>query len=387
MPFNIQDHFIDESRPLKLRIIGAGFSGIYLGIRIPQRLRNIDLQILEKNDGIGGTWWENRYPGCACDIPAHSYQYTFEPNPHWSAFYAPANEICNYLTMVADKYGVNRFVRLSHRVTSCEWDDNIKRWKLAITNSKTTETYQDEADVLIVARGGLNNIKWPAIPGLHSFKGEVMHSAAWNERYDFCGKKIGVIGGGSSAIQIVPELQKRDRTHISCFVRSRTWISNPFGDMSMSKLGLDPAAFHFSDEQRNKFALDPESYLRFRKIIESDGNTMHGMFHKGSKVQDSAVAAFSAMMHERLKGRPEIAEALIPTFGVGCRRLTPGPGYLEALCQKNVDFVTDNIVAIQTGGVTSHPPFPTTPPFRPPRLIPAPPIQDLITLYCLNFYI
>jgi cation diffusion facilitator CzcD-associated flavoprotein CzcO len=145
--FLIKEEPVENLRPLKVRVIGAGYSGIYLGIRIPQRLRNIDFQIYEKNDGIGGTWWENRYPGCACDIPckclsfkvnfidmlikhciAHSYQYTFEPNPTWSAFYAPAAEICKYLHRVAEKYGVMRYVQLSHKVISCRWDDSAKKW-------------------------------------------------------------------------------------------------------------------------------------------------------------------------------------------------------------------------------------------------------------------
>ena len=145
--FTIKDEPVENLRPLKVRVIGAGYSGIYLGIRIPQRLRNIDFQIYEKNDGIGGTWWENRYPGCACDIPcvfpegntghevvltqitiAHSYQYSFEPNPTWSAFYAPAAEICKYLHRVAEKYGVMRHVQLSHKVLSCIWDDSAKKW-------------------------------------------------------------------------------------------------------------------------------------------------------------------------------------------------------------------------------------------------------------------
>ncbi|RQM05209.1 hypothetical protein DH86_00004244, partial [Scytalidium sp. 3C] len=127
-PFTLKDEPIENLRPLKVRVIGAGYSGIYLGIRIPQKLRNIDLKIYEKNDGVGGTWWENRYPGCACDIPAHSYQFSFDPNPNWSSFYAPAKEICAYLTGRAEKYGVMRFVQLSHKVTDCTWNENLKKW-------------------------------------------------------------------------------------------------------------------------------------------------------------------------------------------------------------------------------------------------------------------
>lgn len=155
----LKDEPIENHRPLKVRVIGAGISGVYLGIRIPQRLRNVDLAIYEKNDGLGGTWWENRYPGCACDIPgkhhhqhyfvvlctligirsghtnvfhhlAHAYQYTFEPNPKWSGFYATSQEIRDYIHFVADKYGVPRFVKLQHEVTNCMWDDSKKKWSV-----------------------------------------------------------------------------------------------------------------------------------------------------------------------------------------------------------------------------------------------------------------
>ncbi|TVY37182.1 putative sterigmatocystin biosynthesis monooxygenase [Lachnellula occidentalis] len=350
-PFTIKDEPIENQRPLKIRVIGAGYSGIYLGIRIPQRLRNVDLQIYEKNEGIGGTWWENRYPGCACDIASHSYQYSFDPNPNWSAFYAPAQEICEYLQGTADKYGVMRHVKLLHKVTSCRWDEQAKKWNITVENTKTGEVIEDDADVLLSARGNLNDISWPKIPGFETFKGEVMHSAAWNQNYDFKNKRIGVIGGGSSAIQIVPNLQKVEGTQLACFVRSRTWISNPFGDAAMEKLGLDSKQLDFSSEQRKEFATDPQKLLEFRKAIEEDGNTIHGVTFKDSEMQKGAVEAFRAMMKQRLAKKPEIVDALTPSFTVGCRRLTPGPGYLEALVEDNVEFISDKISSITPSGV------------------------------------
>jgi cation diffusion facilitator CzcD-associated flavoprotein CzcO len=141
-----EDEVIENFRPLSVIVIGAGFSGIYLGVRIPQRLRNVKLTIYEKNAGVGGTWYENRYPGCACDIPgaqitflnsslskltklkAHSYQYTFAPNPDWSSFYAPAQEIREYLESVVRRYSVDRFVKCLHKVVDVRWDDEKAKW-------------------------------------------------------------------------------------------------------------------------------------------------------------------------------------------------------------------------------------------------------------------
>ncbi|KAJ2970723.1 hypothetical protein NUW58_g9612 [Xylaria curta] len=179
--FNLKTGPLDGHRRIKVRVVGAGYSGIYLGIRIPQRLRNVDLQIFEKNEGIGGTWWANRYPGVACDIPAHSYQYTFSPNPKWSSFYAPGAEICAYLESTAKKFGAMRFVKLSHEVISCKWDQETKKWIINVRRTDTGETFQDDADVLIAARGNLSNPSWPDIPGLNDFEGETMHSATWKD--------------------------------------------------------------------------------------------------------------------------------------------------------------------------------------------------------------
>nr|BCT03375.1 Baeyer-Villiger monooxygenase [Exophiala jeanselmei] len=350
-PFTLKDDPVENFRPLKVRVIGAGYSGIYMGIRIPQRLRNVDFQIYEKNEGVGGTWWENRYPGAACDIPAHSYQYTFEPNPQWSGFYAPSQEICQYLQNVADKYGVPRFVKFSHKVTSCIWDDLISKWRISVQNLVTGETFAEEADFVVSCRGNLNDFAWPDIAGLESFKGEKMHSAAWNESYDFRNKKIGVVGGGSSSIQIVPILQKKEGAHLTCFVRSKVWISNRFGDHVMHTLGLDPNRLDFTQEERDEFASNPEKYLKFRKAIEEDGNMVHSSSLRGSEMQNMFVDIFGKSAKESLSKKPELLEYFHPTFGVGCRRLTPGPGYLEALVQDNVDFVPEKIGSITETGI------------------------------------
>ncbi|KAI1865023.1 uncharacterized protein JN550_008569 [Neoarthrinium moseri] len=340
--FTLKDEPIENQRRLKVRVIGAGYSGIYLGIRIPQRLRNVDLAIYEKNEGVGG---------CACDIPAHSYQYSFAPNPNWSSFYAPQAEICAYLTGIANRYGVMRFVKLRHEVESCSWNEEAKKWNLKVRNTETGEVIEDDADVLVSARGNLSDPAWPDIPGLKDFEGQVMHSALWKEDYDFRGKKIGVIGNGSSAIQIVPSLQKIAGTELSCFVRSKTWITNPFGDIVMHKLGLDPKKLDFSPEQRREFAENPTKLLAFRRAIEEDGNTIHAVSMQGSDMQRTAVDAFRAAMKERLSAKPEIADFLIPTFAVGCRRATPGPGYLESLVEANVDFITDTISEVNKTGI------------------------------------
>ncbi|KAF5005536.1 hypothetical protein FDECE_8029 [Fusarium decemcellulare] len=370
---------VENFRPISVIVIGAGFSGIYCGVRIPERLRNVQLTIYEKNAGVGGTWYENRYPGCACDIPAHSYQYTFAPNPNWSQFYAPATEICEYLESVTRRYSVDRFIKTSHKVIDARWDEDRSKWRVTIENLSTGQIIMDEADIVISARGGLNEMSWPNIPGLNKMKIPVMHSAAWDDSVDFANKKIGVIGGGSSAIQIIPSLQRVPGAKLNCFIRSRAWISGEFGDSVMKTLGVESTIF--SPEQKKQFETDPEYYLKFRSTIEREGNSIHSLTLKDTPMQKSAQDGFTALMREKLAKKPHIFESLLPSFGVSCRRLTPGVGYLEALAEDNVDFIntpisraTETGIVLQNGEVkeldvlicatgfqvSAPPPFPVT---------------------------
>lgn len=325
--WQLHDAPVENQRPLKVVVIGAGYSGIYQGIRIPERLRNVELVIYEKNAGIGGTWYENRYPGAACDVPSHSYQFSFNPKVDWSSLYAPSWEIRDYLQGTARKYGADRFIKLSHKVVGADWDSAAGKWKIQV-EGPDGKTFTDESDVVVSARGNLNTKMWPEVDGLWDFKGEVMHSSEWNDNYDFSGKRIGIIGSGSSAIQIVPKLQAIPNTQLSCFIRNRTWISPPLGQMTADKYGLQ--GFEFPSEQIEKFKNDPEAWNDFRMDIEADSNNIHAVTIKGTPMQKGAAAAFEEGMKERLKKKPEYFEWLKPGFSPGCRRLTPGPGKQHA---------------------------------------------------------
>ncbi|KAF2728569.1 FAD/NAD(P)-binding domain-containing protein [Polyplosphaeria fusca] len=347
--FKLRDAPIENFRPLKVIVIGAGYSGIFMGIRIPEKLRNIELVIYDKNDGIGGTWWENRYLGCACDVPSHSYQFSFEPNLNWSSLYAPAKEIQAYLERTAKKYSVDRFIQLSKEIKECRWDEKAAKWVVTIKNLVTGETFEDRSDVLISARGGLNIPRWPNIDGIDSFEGEKMHSAKWNESYDFSSKRVAVIGTGSSSIQIVPSLQRLPNTHVSVFGRSKTWISPSFSQHLWDQHDFD--GFSIPPKTQQKFHDDPEYYLKFRLSVEEDINGIHDVNIRGSPKNIGAKQMFEDHMRKRLESRPDIFSTLLPSFSPGCRRLTPGPGYLEALTQPNVSFITSPIAHISRSAV------------------------------------
>ncbi|PYH91890.1 flavin-binding monooxygenase [Aspergillus ellipticus CBS 707.79] len=349
-PWIVEERAVDEARPLRVVVIGSGISGIISSIRFRQRIPNLDLCVYEKNADIGGTWLENRYPGCACDIPAHTYQATFEPNKEWSTFYASAPEIHQYWRRVVDKYGCEKHIKFKQQVSEAVWHEEDGQWKLQIKDLDSDSVYQDHCDVLISATGFLNAWKWPDIPGLHDFKGKLMHSARWDEDFDCSGKRVAVIGNGSSGIQIVPGLLPKV-PHIDHYVRSRTWIAPGFAGEEVAKRGADLDNFSFTPEELETFKKDHSAYQEFRKGVELGLQSIHGGTLLGTPEQLGAKELFIENMKRRLSKNPALFDDLVPSFPPICRRLTPGPGYLEALTDDKVDIITSEIVRVDADGI------------------------------------
>ncbi|KAM0346545.1 hypothetical protein ACHAP4_011681 [Fusarium culmorum] len=275
----------------------------------------------------------------------------FAPNPYWSSLYAPGPEIRAYMQDVAERYGAMRFIKVSHKVEDAIWDGELNKWHVTVRNLKTNTEIKDTADVVISARGGLNKIAWPKIEGLGDFQGKLMHSGAWDESYDPRNKKIGIIGNGSSGIQIVPSLQRLEGTQLWCFVRSPTWIAPGFGDSAMRKMGKDPKDTQFSRQQQQYMARHPEEFLRIRKILEDEAARMHPIAIRGSEESILAQKAIEEDMRQRSGNNEDIINTLLPKFAPGCRRLTPGANYLEALQEDNVHFTNEKIQRITPRGL------------------------------------
>ncbi|OCH86933.1 FAD/NAD-P-binding domain-containing protein [Obba rivulosa] len=363
--FKLGDFAIDEYRRMRIVVIGAGFSGITAGIRFRQKMQNIDLIIYEKNVGIGGTWHSNKYPGLACDIPSHSYQFTFTNKTDWSAFYAPGGEIRQYLEGVVDTYKLMPYIKLEHQLMHARYDEPSGKWHLRIRRpvndvNAQFEEFEDTADFLFTGVGGLARWSWPAIEGLKDFQGRTFHSAdfdvgeqTWQDAVKNWGdKKVGVIGVGSSAIQIVPALHDKVAKVVN-YVRGKTWLAAPFAGTKIAELiSRDPNVenYVFTETDREAFK-DPVYYKQFRHELEADLNSAHPSTLRGSEMQEVARVAFRESMLKKLAKKPWIADHLIPDFAVACRRLTPGPGYLEALCEDNVDFVTTHIKRVTRTGI------------------------------------
>ncbi|KAK5400865.1 hypothetical protein LTR06_011176 [Exophiala xenobiotica] len=354
-PYVIQEVPLGTRRPLRVVCMGAGYSGLFMAMMFRKQMddKNGDLVIYERNEDLGGTWLENRYPGCQCDIPAHNYAYTFEPNPKWPNYYATSEQIHAYMKTTAAKYDAEKYIKYRHSVVEARWAEEPGKWKLKVRNT-SGDVIDDECDVFINAAGVLNNWKWPSIEGLHDFEGKLLHSAHWDAEYDFTDKQVGVIGVGSSGIQIVPKLASVARS-LTTFVRSQTWISPAPGinEPTANDPDMDEK-LNFSPTTLERFEKEPEYLLAHRRAVMDRRIDNFKRAMKDTDLQRQAQVIFTKSMTSRLgdsqKGK-KLRDMLLPKFPVGCRRQTPGPGFLEALLQDNVDTRWDDVSKITKKGI------------------------------------
>lgn len=335
------------TRKLRVVTIGAGISAMGMTYKFHEEHKLDDIlehTVYEANDDIGGTWLVNKYPGVACDVPAHIYCFPFAPNPNWSAYYASGGEILEYFKRTVAKYNLARDVKCGHRVERAAFNEEKGKWQLSIRNKDGT--IEDECDILVSATGFLSHWRWPSIPGLHDFKGHLCHSAVWDDKYDFTGKKVAVIGNGSSAIQIVPQLVEKVE-HLTNFVRRATYITPGLGSAIIG----GKSQHIYSEDEKRKFRADPEALKEYRKKIQAGSNRSFDMFVKGSEAQKVGRQQTADMMKSRLNNDEELAQKLIPEWEVGCRRATPGPGYLESYTRDNVSLVSSSIERIESSGI------------------------------------
>jgi cation diffusion facilitator CzcD-associated flavoprotein CzcO len=330
-------------------VIGAGATGLSFA-KFAEEMPRLDVQIYEKNTDIAGTWWENVYPGCACDIPAHIYQFMWALNPHWSHYYVGAQEILEYFHDVADKHGLRKYVKVRHEVVHARWDSSTSKWTVELKGPGGAK-FTDTCDFLVNGSGLLNNWKWPEIKGLHSFQGTLTHSAAYDQTIQYEGKRVAVFGAGSSGVQIVAKLQPSVK-HLYTWIRSPMWVSSGFAGKFA---GPDGANFKYSQELKQKFASDPVAHLRYIKMLDDELGKRYIFNMINSPETKQAVEYSKRQMEGKLKTKPELIKKMIPTyFGIGCRRPTPGNGYLEALVSPNVTAYTEEVREITPAGFIDY---------------------------------
>ncbi|KAJ5116541.1 hypothetical protein N7456_000889 [Penicillium angulare] len=347
-------------KPRKLRVvtIGAGFSGLLMAHKIQHRFPElqefVDHTIYEARSDVGGTWLINNYPGVQCDVPSHIYAFPFDPNPNWSRFYSSGEEIQNYIKDTVKKWNLDRDLQLNTKVVGAFWEEETGKWRLTVEHKG--EQREEFCDILISAQGVLVHHSWPDIPGLKDFKGHITHSAHWDHGYDYSNKRIAVIGNGSSGIQITPQMAKLPGTEVINFMRSPAWVYYRVPPSKHLGREVDDANPSYADEEIQRFN-DPEAHKEYRKGIISRTNKAFRLFLKGEN-NDAAVKFGAQQMAEKLNHDPELCEKLIPKWGVGCRRVTPGPGYLESFSQPNCNLsnspitkITENAVHTEDGKI------------------------------------
>ncbi|TPX08646.1 uncharacterized protein E0L32_009835 [Thyridium curvatum] len=346
--YKIRETPMGTKRKLKVIFMGMGCSGIDFARQLGRTMEDVKLIIYEKNEDLGGTWLENRYPGCACDIPSVCYQYSWARKPDWSQYYSASPEIHKYFKDVAVEADVIKYCSFNHKIIRAEWLSGPGKWKITVMrNGNPDDTFDDYADFFLHGGGVLNNWRWPQIEGLHSFRGTLVHTARWPESLDLSGEKVLQIGIGSSGVQVTPNIiEKVDQLYV--VARSPVWITAGFAP---TYAGPNGDNFAYSEETMAKFRADPNLYLSYCKAIESELNVRFKFLINGSEEAETSRAYSTQEMRAKLAAKPHLMDKIIPTnFGVGCRRPTPGNGFLEALCSDKTTVLTNEIQKVTASG-------------------------------------
>ncbi|WP_295692519.1 NAD(P)/FAD-dependent oxidoreductase [Lapillicoccus sp.] len=326
---------------VRVAIVGSGFSGLGMAIRLSERGDSApqDYVVFEKADEVGGTWRDNRYPGCACDVPSRLYSFSFRQNPRWSRDFATAGEIWQYLIDCADHYRVRDHIEFGADLTSAAYDETTRRWSLRLADGR-----EWTADSLVMGVGALHRPVVPDIEGIDTFAGPTLHTAIWPDDADLAGKRVAVIGTGASAVQLVPELAQ-EASHLSVFQRTPAWILPKHDKV-------------WGARRQQTFARFPalQRLVRWRTYLQLESRVL--LFARIPR----GMVLVEGIARRHLKAsvkNPEVRARLTPTYTIGCKRILLSNEYWPTFDREDVDLVTDPIVRIEpdavvTGDGTRH---------------------------------
>lgn len=341
---------------VEVAIIGAGFAGIGMALALKRTGRD-SFVMLERASAVGGTWRDNTYPGIACDVPSHLYGFASHPNPEWSGTYARGDEIHAYLERVVDAEGLRDHLRLRCAMQWAEWNAEREVWLIGVgaegawpqPHGREPASEDDAshipgqhrdgprgdiivAEALVLACGRLTEPSIPRIAGLEAFPGPLFHSARWDHSADLAGSRVGVVGTGASAVQIVPELA-RTAAHVTLFQRTPAWIVPRGGGP-------------YSDDDRARFVADPASLEALRADLYAEGEARFA-----SRSGDSAAAAEAeavARAHlERQVTDPALRAALTPDYAFGCKRVLLSDDFYPAVVSDAVSLLPASLAAVE----------------------------------------
>jgi 4-hydroxyacetophenone monooxygenase len=331
----------------KAAIVGAGASAICAAITLKRA--GIPFVMFDRNDRVGGTWEENRYPGCGVDTPNHFYSYSFELNAGWSRYFAKRDELRDYLDHCLEKHGIGASLRLGSEVTSVEWDAGRNRWTLTV-RGRNGDIETVEANAVISAVGLFSEPSLPAIPGIDGFQGAILHSARWNsDGTDWKGRRVAVVGTGASAVQLAPAIAG-DVEHMTVFQRSAPWIvarQNYMREVSDGAKWLMEALPHF------------KSWYRFM-LFWAYGDGIHTTLKVDpewkqpgsvSALNEQARQTFEAYIRDQIGDDPDLLAKVIPAYPPYGKRVLLDCGWYRTLKRENVDLVTEPIRRILPHGI------------------------------------
>lgn len=317
----------------QIGIVGAGFAGIIAALRLQQMKRD-SFVIFERAKEVGGTWRDNIYPGCACDVPSNLYSISFEPNPNWQRLYSTQSEILEYLKSVVRKNDIEKHIRYDSEIVLYEFCEENGVWKLTDKRGKITIV-----KMLIVAVGPFNDPQMPDIKGIETFAGKSLHSAGWDADFEPKNKRIAIIGTGASAVQIVPTIA-REAKHLTVFQRTAAWVGPRLDDEVSAKKRNRYSKFPFLQKLRRTILY---WFLEFRGLLFTGNKWVYKYFHKLSlqKLEDEVED-------------PEIRRKLTPDYKLGCKRILSSDDYLPTFNRSNVTLETDSIAEIIPEGILTE---------------------------------
>ncbi|MEP3245610.1 MAG: NAD(P)/FAD-dependent oxidoreductase [Sneathiella sp.] len=316
---------------LDVLVIGAGFSGICMGYRLLKEGMS-NFVILEKTDGIGGTWYKNTYPGAACDVPSHFYCFSFAPNPDWSRVYSPQAEIRDYIEDCANRFKVTPHIHFGSSVEGAVFDEEKALWTVTLEGGKT---YQ--ARHLVAGTGGLNIPMIPDLPGLKDFEGRAFHTAQWQSDVDLAGKNVTIIGSAASAIQLIPQVAKVAKK-VTIFQRTPNFIA-PRNDRA------------YTEAEKKAFREKPWKLkmLRWRIFWRFD-LVLTPLLKRKSFLRKSFTKGILKFMRSTVQD-PVLQEKLVPDFKLGCKRILISDDFYPSLNRQNVELITDGVDHIEADAV------------------------------------
>ncbi|MDA0250891.1 MAG: NAD(P)/FAD-dependent oxidoreductase [Actinomycetota bacterium] len=318
-------------------IVGAGFAGIGAAIQL-KRLGYQNFVLLDRQPDLGGTWYVNHYPGLACDVPTTTYSYFFEPNPNWSRLFSTGTEIKQYADDVADKYDIRRHIRFNTGVEGARWDAEAALWRVMLADGETLS-----ARYLITATGFLSQPHTPDIPGIHDFEGTVIHTTAWDDDFDPAGKRIGLIGTGATAVQLIPELAKK-AGDLTVYQRTAIYV-------------VPKVDFRYPERVKRLFARVPLAQRAVRAVTDAIYELFNFvvLHHRQTLFRRLNIGAadVSKLYRWAVVRDPEMRRKLTPDYDFGCKRPTFSNSYYRTFTQPNVHLQTSGIDHIEPDAVVA----------------------------------